>query len=888
MPQSRVYEGFEFKDEPTGQDPIQPPTSPQGSEVSVPTPGMKPAELEASFMPAELEAAKPVRPGPGGRDPVELIPGDADAVRQRRQRLGELARWSAAQGGGFRAEEPAAGPGLRFDMARSSTFEDKRKKFLRENPAGEMAVVPTSQGRTVMARPSRGEAWRELDPSGADIGDIGDISAGIVSEPTVAGGLGYALGGPVLGIAGTVAGELGQYGLERYRGYGSEDFSTAATRAGTSGALAAAGEAAVPLGTRALSALNLFKPQSFLQPGSMVRTGQAGERGIAAQEELNREFAPTLDDFRVQGFPEDDARQLLRDNQLPPLTAGQAARSPLTRGMYQQAGTLSKRVQDKLTEQERALKERLETLGAPGNFEGLSDENLDKIVELQNRELNRALRMVPVDRETAAENLRQGLKKWRRASAALRDRAYRRAFENAENVTFDLSPAQQVAREIEQGTRARTQRGGTMRVGGGELPSELKSVIEDIKQMDPAVTTVREGEQAYTGFEQLKDLRTRLFDLTREEGQTGRQARRLWQSLRGVMDNPLNASDEFLQSYRRASQLHAAREGYLGLNAMTRALNEKVAPTEFAQRYFRPGMPPENIQTFKKLIPRPEWRRFVEGFKTNLLREAQSASNPGRTLRRRIEQFESNPGALNTLLGDDELQSLKQYADLLERAESGVIRNMLNSNLDVGERALKLAKAGRQEISQAVDEAGGPNSSFARAGRAAFYQRLLDRAQKVSEDTGETVIDPGKLVQEIENMQKEMNFFPLMSESDKRILENLRDYANVIRQKGDVGGPMQAGEVRSGIFNVLRPDQQVGALSTVGKNELTAWLLGSKAMRTLPSRQANKSLSSLVGTTIRAYREMGGGPGDVTGADPSGLQGPRPESLGQDWQFQRE
>jgi hypothetical protein len=628
-----------------------------------------------------------------------------------------------------------------MDIARSAAPEDRLAKFQRSFPEGELKTVQTAEGPVEVARGGADDPYRELR--------MAPHIAGIVASEPMVGGLVGTMGGPAGTALGTGAGVLAQQQIEQHRGYGQGEggFGRALTEGGVAGVVDAA--------TRGVSRIFRGGPMPQAQRESLIR-------GIEASKLL----------------------------ELQPLTVGQTSPSPFLRGMFRQVGVTSPKIEQTIARQEQSLLDTFRRRIEAGGAHGVSDAELQKIIQAQTRELQNIISPKTLTRTDAGEALQKGLETYKQASRVSVDRLYERALSLTDDVAFDLSPAQAVADDILRGVRGMGRTGKPVPLA--ETPEgALASVVQDVRRLNPRVDRFASAGGEWDAFTQVKTLRTRLFDLKESsDGGVRREATRLWNELTEVMNNPVSGDPDFVAAYRRASVANAIREENLGKTYVARALRTDT-PEVLARKYLKPGHTTE-LSVIRDLIPRAQWDDFRQTFQADIMR----APNPAQGLRD-LARFEAtDPQGLRMILTVPEENALKSYLSAKTRFEASPAARILEKNLTDGERMVQMVRGGTaQDVADTVRMAGGRNSPTAQSMKAGVYKDILDNSMDVS-TAGVDVLDANKLIKNIQQWRASGKLDHLMSPDDWRALESIQSYAAPLAETADIGGGMMGGALR--------------------------------------------------------------------------------------------
>ena len=654
-----------------------------------------------------------------------------------------------------------------IDIARSGDLADKQKKFRESFPAGDLVSVPTSDGPVILARATRDEPFRRLKFGPSAVGAL-------MSEPVVGGTVG-SLAGPIGTAVGTGVGVLAQGAIESARGFGTAEggYGPAVTEGTVAGA--------VDVGMRGASRL-MFGPK--LEAGTRAALVDA----IKASEELG----------------------------LEPLAAGQVG-GPFMRGTFRQVGVTSPKIEKKVTAQEKSLLDAFRRVSddVPA---GVSDDALKSVVRAQQRELDALMRPGAMTRTDSSVALQNGIETYEKASGRLGGRLYNKAHAVADDVAYNANPAQRLAQEIKKGVLGRgrevTQTKATGILDEGGLPlsrqvtsrepvslsstpqGQLATAVDDLLALDPIITKNVTAGGEWTAFEQVKTLRTRLFDLKQsDDGQVRREAGRLWSALTDVMDNPISGNPEFTRAHQIARGFWRMREENLEKTFVARALATDT-PEVLARTYMSPGHATE-LATIRDLIPRPAFEQFRAGFMTDIANAptAQQGLN-------RLRNFRAtDKNGLRVLVSQPEEDALTNFLVKKAQFEGSPARNILERQLTEGEQMVAMAKQGSAgDVADAVRLSGGKDSDFAKWARAGVYKSILDDATKVTAQ-GVEVLDAGKVISGIQAWKKSGKLDSLFAASDWRRIEQFQKYSAPVAEGADIGGGMMAGGLRQQVIS---------------------------------------------------------------------------------------
>ena len=696
------------------------------------------------------------------------------------------------------------------DMSRSTSLSDKQRKFRAAYPDGDLVSVPTPGGAVLLGRQNRQNPFVE-------IGLAPSIVGGLVSEPMVAGVAGSLLFGPVGTFAATTLAARGQTEVERARGFG--EGGAGWSEALQEGILAGGLEA----GMKGLSRAVLGRARTVAQQ-------EAAMRSVLASSELG----------------------------LEPLVVGQTA-GPFGRGLFRQVAATSSTPEKVVTAQELSLYKAVKEMADEG-FSETSDDVLSGVVREQQAHLNGLVSPSGLGRVDIGEVLQRGLSLYKKTSKELADRAYQAARDAGGDVIFDISPAKVVASDIKTGVLGAAEAGGVVKVSGG-LPTELSVVVDDILKLDQRVAKfASDGGTEFAAFDQIKTLRTRLFDLKHsEDPSVRREANRLWQSLKDVMDHPVSGNPEFTSAYQKASALWALREDTLEKSFVAQALKSDT-PEAVARKFMNPNNATA-LATIRDLIPESSFAQFRAGFASDVAGAATAQQGLAR-----LRNFKAlDPEGLGILLNPNEERELVKFLSTKARYESSPVRAMLDKTMTEGERFVAMAKSGSVgEVADAVQKAGGLSSDYAKMARAGVYKSILDEATTINPQ-GVQVVDAGKLLSSIDRWRKSGKLDAVFSDADWRKIGLFQAYAAPLSETADIGGGMMAGSLRQKAVDVPfstltgRFEQILGTVvRPLWSNSMTAWILSrpTSYLRLSAGGGKRPPLSEMAAAAVLASQEI--------------------------------
>jgi hypothetical protein len=676
------------------------------------------------------------------------------------------------------------------DLGRNAELHNKQLKFMEAYPEGSLIQVQTSDGAVLLARPDPSTPYRQLPFSAG-------LASSVFSEVTV-GGIAGSTFGILAGGAGAAGGSLAQSGIEGARGFPNDTYLQ---DAGLEGALG--------VGTGAIA-------QTF----GRIFLGKVRP------------------DIQYKAL--DDALTAVDEMGLEPITTGQTGEH-FVKKFFHQVGQTSPRIEHTITKQQKGLLDALKVRGEVPD--GAPDEALNALLAAQHRQLASMMNLEAMGRANAGEALQKGVELYKISSKTQRDRLYDKAIELSDDVVFDLTPAKTAASKIQLGVKGRGMQGRDElgHFTAAELiqlkktpTGELAAVLDDLDALNPKISKVMEegpdGEEVWTAFEQVKAIRTRLFDLKdADDGSVRRAANDLYNQLTGVMDNPISGNPHFTRAYQRASHFNHIRENTLELSFVTRAIRTDT-PSQLATRYYTPHKS-EELAAIKSIIPEEQWGEFTQGFAAEL---AETPS-PTTALNRLSTFMSLDPKGLGLLMDAPTQRDMLMFLTKKAQFEASPARKILGKQMTQAERFVAFAKEGTAgEIKDSVELAGGYSSEYARMARAGVFKDILDRASFHNE-AGVEVVNPAEIARAIADWRKTGKLEAFMTDVDLAKLANVSAYSSIISSGGDIGGAMMGGQVRQSVADIPADIMQgnfgkiKGVMRKVFGNELVATILTQPA-----------------------------------------------------------
>lgn len=575
------------------------------------------------------------------------------------------------------------------DLTRSRTLVDKINKFKDAYPEGQIAFIPIGSDSITLARKTPSEKFKKLGP-------LARISGGVISEPVIAGattsaataGIGTVPAALAVGGA-TALGEVGQSEIERARGFESRSRAAAVTEGVITGG--------------ATSLMEVLVRAVF---GRALPVSALGRQ--AREVRLAQEFAERRD--------------------LPPLMAGQVSPSPLAVAGFGQAARADPLIMGRAAEQQAEARELLRS--SVGRT-SLTDAEVERTLQGFTSEIDDLLKSItPATKTEAGRAIQQGADDYRQLTFGENGyfaRKYKPLVDQSDDFAYNIAGLKQTAAQIKLGTPAKATpkrgKGGQFETGGvirleGALPAKLQSVVDDIENLPTVISGFQDKGTSFTALEQLRAIRTRLFDMKFEGHAEQELINRLHRQVDIIMSSPLSGNKLIAQRFVRLSDQYRAAEDILERSYTRRALASDTP--EKLLDFVEPG----NFTALSEMkqIMRPEgWEVVRNNFKSEL------ANDPSK-IQATLAKWKNDPEGLRLLISRREEQGLLRLADLHEQLGMDVLNVALKRGTAPERRALQLIKADEESIRRSVGADGGADGTVGTALRSVLIEDLLEKA----------------------------------------------------------------------------------------------------------------------------------------------------------------
>lgn len=702
----------------------------------------------------------------------------------------------AEQVGGDFQEGGLKGFGTRADLALSDTFDEKRAKFLSKFPEGDMVIVdraPKVQGinnrgrggKSILVKRNGDEQYYEMDPSEFEIADIADL---LGSAPELAGEAaalirtrGTGLITQVMATAlGNAVGEAGEEIIEKLRGFQKETFGEVSKRIGGESAMVAAGTA---MGGPVSGPIRSFDK------------GVVGLKGRKDKSEIIQKFA------EKQG--------------LPNLRLDEVSTNPIIQRLGSQAEAIIPSLGDDVKRKNEALIKTLLNLRDADAKKFVRGE-LKDIHEESISQMQKALPNIEGDLLSAGDAVQKGLAEYEQLSRAVVDTMYERARKKGD-VEFDLAPALSIADDLESGIKFKGVNDKDFNVE--KLHPSVKKAITALREIDFNAPVEIINGRSYGPVERLRSVVQYLDDvkafgsnpLSMEKDVSarvaGRQANKLFDSLRYVLDNPIAEDEGVMAAYRAASEQASKR-----FKTMQDTLTKQVLSTDEGRRSFEiagnlaaPGRNVDDLKFVQDVLTRhdPSGKRLGE-FRNGVIGNMLDKSNL-QNLKQTLSQY--NEEQRKILFPDKVWEQLSGLANQVERTKLLDIENVLNKQSKAASAIGEIIDTENTGAMKRLLEfmPKDPNDLRRKSMRAAVIDDILVDSIKLDpKNPGVRILDEKALKRKLENM-KENGAIKILTSDDLNTLKNARLYKSFITGNSDVGTSLQAAETAAQFREIFSP-----------------------------------------------------------------------------------
>ena len=406
---------------------------------------------------------------------------------------------------------------------------------------------------------------------------------------------------------------------------------------------------------------------------------------------------------------------------------------------------------------------------------------------------------------------------------------------------------------------------------------DLLSLVNDIKALDdvilnpktntPNLGAIKGQQSQWDAFSQIENLRSKAFALMSNDDAAVRDAaRKIHEKIISIMDdNTGKFKSGGSAKYNEAMSLHLdnlkSYYSIVGLKDMQTAISNKIAPDEFASKFFHPGSS-YNLKLLKDSLgpDNVNWTAFEKSFKANLIRDPKEIKNIIQAWQKK------DPDGLSTLLKPDEIDDLLKLSETANAMDNSIIQkafqnqsdNTVANTQELVNSLLKQAKDAQigdaLAIQNFIKGAGGMNGKVMNNVRSGMIEDILNRSSVLDPNTNTLLINPRKLMAEFKKLGESEHLKMFFTEDQLSTLGKFELYTNVLGASSDLGGQLAAAELGSeAVKAILEPKRGLGFLKTYFSYNIVAHLLGRDVTPAMLEKMIPNGLNSSVNyTAIRS------------------------------------
>jgi hypothetical protein len=481
-------------------------------------------------------------------------------------------------------------------------------KFKKHYPRGDVKLLGTSRGAKLMYREDGSdgtEKWKQINPSGASIGDFSGVVPSVVTGAISAyfsGGMSFV---PQLGMlfGGAFVGETGKQAFQTFDDTQTQSIGDQLTQSATTGAVEVLTGGLVHGGIKFLPYARTTVPIGEVAKLQNIESAIPGAT-----------TNPDINPMAQQIVGESNKRLQVQSQQ-------HAALSPV------------------IGEKETA-QAQFATDTANEMIEGLKTSEViqAKVTALAEQYATTESRAIlgvttPDVRETA-KYFKQAIEEdFVKKSGAEVTGAYKKLDDIAskEVPEFDLTGVKNTAEEIQRGIRGDLD--DTLTAGATTTDTTINISSSPQGRFDSILNRISKLDTTQNNYEVLKVLRTELNDLRAnhawDENFNTHLVKKVTNSLSKSLGAPTNHAPGYVKAFQKANGLAKTRFGLLE-NEQFRAMITSDTPAQIIEKLQKPGMLHGSVIDAIQQYATPEKvLKIRQGLKSNIL---MASDNPVRTL----------------------------------------------------------------------------------------------------------------------------------------------------------------------------------------------------------------------------------------------------------------
>ena len=731
---------------------------------------------------------------------------------------------------------------LVFDMSRSGSFTNRKKKFYNYYPDGELIRQQVTIGDRTMDLElfkynKNDKEYKMVDGFGMNYSDFAEVMGQVMNAQLVGEGIGLfagsAIGQPMAGVTiGSYLGLKGDKLIEYMRGYGEDEFA-----------------GGFDMKQFFTDTDDLFS--AAISGGLFKATQKVGDILFLGKRPGTIELTPTI----VQA-----AEKLGLD----PLVFAQLAVNPQIRNIFTQAEGFTSYVPDTKQRQIDSIIESFKSGKNPFTEldpQGALKFDIQDLLNAQTKLANDTKKYMKVNFDIkdgvaslgeADQALAGIIKNFNLVNKKFQNKYLNGATKAAQesgDFSVNLKGFNQVMmREINDmlsGVRVKDkvttktinkvktkiiQEGGDLKQSYksiNDLPTELKNIAVNIKRMGNGFNVTKDKNML--NYKTLYNMREDLHKLMHnEDPKISMAAQAMHKSLLRVLDPKngfIKGSDDFMVNAKILNSQVTNAEVVNGMNMMREAFLKGNDLDGFVKTMIRPSNT-NNIAAIQQMLKLPDdasqadkkvSEKFFNTLKNYWLVSTAKSDDGAKIL----DEFMLNdPDSLKILMGpnyEQKVTELQKLMELSNKVENGIVNQAISQKATAKEFTNKIitnAKKGdfgtANNTLELIEELGGFNSKLVNDIRNNIMKDLFEQSFKIQDKPGkkmlQEVLDVQKFADNIKKLREDENLVKFFNGDQLEALTSYEQYSRAVGGNLGVGGELAKAEQTSQLvqkFNVL-------------------------------------------------------------------------------------
>jgi len=783
---------------------------------------------------------------------------------------------------------------LVFDMSRSGSFTNRKKKFYNYYPDGEFIRQQVTIGDRTMDLElfkynKNDKEYKMVDGFGMNYSDFAEVMGQVMNAQLVGEGIGLfagsAVGQPVAGVTiGSYLGLKGDKLIEYMRGYGEDEFA-----------------GGFDMGQFFTDTDDLFS--AAISGGLFKATQKVGDILFLGKRPGTIELTPTI----VQA-----AEKLGLD----PLVFAQLAVNPQIRNIFTQAEGFTSYVPNTKQKQIDSIIESFKSGKNPFTEldpQGALKYDIQDLLNAQTKLANDTKKYMKVNFDIkdgvaslgeADQALAGIIKNFNLVNKKFQNRYLNGATKAAQesgDFSVNLKGFNQVMmREINDmlsGVRVKDkvttktingvktkiiQEGGDLKQSYksiNDLPTELKNIAVNIKRMGNGFNVTKDKNML--NYKTLYNMREDLHKLMHnEDPKISMAAQAMHKSLLKVLDPKngfIKGSDDFMVNAKILNSQVTNAEVVNGMNMMREAFLKGNDLDGFVKTMIRPSNT-NNIAAIQQMLKLPDdasqadkkvSEKFFNTLKNYWLVSTAKSDDGAKIL----DEFMLNdPDSLKILMGpnyEQKVTELQKLMELSNKVENGIVNQAISQKATAKEFTNKIitnAKKGdfgtANNTLELIEELGGFDSKLVNDIRNNIMKDLFEQSFKIQDKPGkkmlQEVLDVQKFADNIKKLREDENLVKFFNGDQLEALTAYEQYSRAVGGNLGVGGELAKAEQTSQLvqkFNVLDTGLTILKYDVLAK--LLSMPVTAKSLKALtPDGFTSNNLKVLQTALIGLEREV--------------------------------